>query len=100
VARGFLPQIKSESFFEFGRSGYTRRCFLDRAGHDGPIRGREILLGTLRLENATWRVTAGATEFGSAALPSDGILRGEGEGIVPRNNEAERSDVYTLILNV
>ena len=31
---------------------------------------------------------------------SDGILRGEGEGIVPRNNEAQRSDVYTLILNV
>ena len=53
MARGFLPQIKSESFFEFGRSGYTRRRFLDRSCHDGSIR-----LKKFHLELFGWTSTA------------------------------------------
>jgi len=36
------------------------------------------------MDNKPLNINHKATELGSAALPSGGILRGEAEGIVPR----------------
>jgi hypothetical protein len=54
------------------------------------------------MDNKPLNINHRATELGSAALPSGGILRGEEEGIVPRkimeiNNGDKRSGLSTLI---